>query len=446
MFPKVVPIDSIKPADYNPRKINEKQFEKLKYSLKKLGCVIPVLVNEEENIIIAGHQRSKALKSLGETEVPVFYVKGVSAYDEARFNQFHNGIDLGSDGEGAGPIDNGFCEYHNSEFEVTKISPSHVKLICQLMNKYGNVLSCVVDDKGKIVYGGNYVKACKLLGFDVNMYGLSNNEDKAFKLLHDDYGEFSYENLEKETFVQGLAQMHRLKGKKKLKSTLYEKNVIPYLKQNKSNFLDFGAGEAAYAKLLGGTYVEFFMHKGDKLLVNRGHKMIDDLKKQLNNNGRFDLVVCDSVVNSTDSMDAEMAVLRCLNIFAKKDVFVSGRTMESAISGMNSKTKATGRLNRSYFMDENGFSGSYRKGHWFYQHFHTKETFRKEVEDAGFKLVSWNLNNGKTGFQAKIEKVRELTPEEAKSAIDFEFNLPLPNNRSYNRHKDVWEVVRKFYE
>lgn len=86
MFPKVVPIDSIKPADYNPRKINEKQFEKLKQSLKKLGCVIPVLVNEEENIIIAGHQRSKALKALGETEVPVFYVKGVSVYDEARFN------------------------------------------------------------------------------------------------------------------------------------------------------------------------------------------------------------------------------------------------------------------------------------------------------------------------------------------------------------------------
>lgn len=141
-----------------------------------------------------------------------------------------------------------------------------------------------------------------------------------------------------------------------------------------------------------------------------------------------------------------MAVLRCLNIFTKKDVFISGRTMESAISGMNLKTKATGRLNRSYFMDENGFSGSYRKGHWFYQHFHTKESFKKEVEDAGFKLVSWNLNSGQSSFQAKIEKVRELTPEEAKSAIDFEFNLPLPNNRSYNRHKDVWEVVRKFYE
>lgn len=446
MFPKVVPIDSIKPADYNPRKINEKQFEKLKHSLKKLGCVIPVLVNEEENIIIAGHQRSKALKALGETEVPVFYVKGVSVYDEARFNQFHNGIDLGSDGEGTGPIDSGFCEHSNSEFEVTKISPSYVKLICKLMNKYGNVLSCVVDGKGKIVYGGNYVKACQLLRLDVNMYGLSKKNTNAYGLLHDDYGEFSYEKLKRETFVQGLAQMNRLKGEKKLKSTLYEKHVIPYLKKNPVNFLDFGAGQAAYAMLLGGTYLEFFQHKGDKLLVKNGHKMIDELKKQLEQNGRFDLVVCDSVVNSTDSMDAEMAVLRCLNIFAKKDVFISGRPLDAAINGMNLKTRATGRKNTHYFIDQNGFSGSYRKGHWFYQHFHTKESFKKEVEDAGFKLVSWNLSSGQSSFQAKIEKVRELTPEEAKSAIDFEFNLPLPNNRSYNRHKDVWEVVRKFYE
>ena len=47
-------------AEYNPRKISEKQKKDLRESLEKFGFVDPVIVNthpERENIIIGGHQR-----------------------------------------------------------------------------------------------------------------------------------------------------------------------------------------------------------------------------------------------------------------------------------------------------------------------------------------------------------------------------------------------------
>ena len=63
----------IKPADYNPRKIKPAQFVKLQESIKQLGCVIPVLVNTQNNIIIAGHQRVKAMQALGIKQVPIYF-------------------------------------------------------------------------------------------------------------------------------------------------------------------------------------------------------------------------------------------------------------------------------------------------------------------------------------------------------------------------------------
>lgn len=60
-----VDINSIKPAPYNPRRITDEQFENLKGSIRSIGCVVPILINNENNVIIAGHQRTKAMKACG---------------------------------------------------------------------------------------------------------------------------------------------------------------------------------------------------------------------------------------------------------------------------------------------------------------------------------------------------------------------------------------------
>ena len=58
---KKININDITPSDYNPRKISDKDFDKLKKSLKEFGLVDPIIINLKTNNIIGGHQRFDVL-------------------------------------------------------------------------------------------------------------------------------------------------------------------------------------------------------------------------------------------------------------------------------------------------------------------------------------------------------------------------------------------------
>lgn len=66
-----LPIDSLVPASYNPRKKlkpGDSEFEKIKNSINEFGYVDPVIINQDLTVI-GGHQRISVLKTLGYTEI-----------------------------------------------------------------------------------------------------------------------------------------------------------------------------------------------------------------------------------------------------------------------------------------------------------------------------------------------------------------------------------------
>jgi len=70
-------ISELIPAEYNPRKITDKEMEDLKESFVKLGTLEPAVINQylgRENIIISGHQRIKVAIELGMEEYPCYEV------------------------------------------------------------------------------------------------------------------------------------------------------------------------------------------------------------------------------------------------------------------------------------------------------------------------------------------------------------------------------------
>jgi len=72
-----VPIGTLKPAEYNPRKISKEALVQLKESLSRFDLVDPIIVNgasKRKNIVIGGHMRLRAAKELGHKTVPVVYV------------------------------------------------------------------------------------------------------------------------------------------------------------------------------------------------------------------------------------------------------------------------------------------------------------------------------------------------------------------------------------
>ena len=78
MLVKTLPINELKPADYNPRKDlkpGDADYEKLKRSLAEFGYVEPVIYNHTTGRIVGGHQRVKVLADLGHDTVDCVVVE-----------------------------------------------------------------------------------------------------------------------------------------------------------------------------------------------------------------------------------------------------------------------------------------------------------------------------------------------------------------------------------
>ena len=67
-------VEALNVASYNPRKIDEKELNKLIDSLNTFGFVDPVIVNKKNKTVIGGHQRLLAWQRMGKKELPCIYV------------------------------------------------------------------------------------------------------------------------------------------------------------------------------------------------------------------------------------------------------------------------------------------------------------------------------------------------------------------------------------
>lgn len=77
MKTKMMNVNKLLPADYNPRKDlqeHDEEFQRLKAVIEKYGFVQPIVLNTRTGNIVGGHQRQKVAKSLGMEKVPVVEV------------------------------------------------------------------------------------------------------------------------------------------------------------------------------------------------------------------------------------------------------------------------------------------------------------------------------------------------------------------------------------
>lgn len=81
-------IADIIPYENNPRK-NDKAVEAVAESIKQCGYVAPIII-DEENIILAGHTRYKALLKLGWKEADVVIRSGLSEEQKRKYRILDN--------------------------------------------------------------------------------------------------------------------------------------------------------------------------------------------------------------------------------------------------------------------------------------------------------------------------------------------------------------------
>lgn len=459
---QIVKISDLKGAEYNPRYLSDESFQMLRQSIRELGIIKPVIVRIENRTLIAGHQRTKAMTAEGITETPAYVLKNLNYADEVRFNQLHNACEIEVSPKAPkirinGPLKVGeFQRVKNSQIEVLSFGKMNawVNVLSKLLCKYGEFGCPICTPDGEVRISAAYAYAAKAAGLDIDILCLP--EDKAAKAvfyLSKQYGVFSYDLLEKKTYQQRFAQKKRLRDGRKgeansNKSFLFEKYVLPYLadKPKTLRILDFGAGQKDYSKRLmkmgfNVTCVDpYHMKKGSTDVDIRGNA--EDFRKiaaDIEKNGLYDVVICDSVLNSVDSMEAERSVVHTVYGLCRMggQIFISGRNYEAEEKRSNTKViKTEDSLIRFY--DENKFSGIFRNGEWFYQKYHTREDIHNI---ASLMSSSFQVHFNSQAFEICAVKNKAVPLENVIAGLRFEWNLPLPNGFRYG----LSDVIEKSY-
>lgn len=448
------PLANLKGADYNPRQITDESLGSLRESIRELGCIKPIIVRNDT--IVAGHQRTKAMLSMGVNAAPVVLLgANTSVTDETRFNQLHNGTDIENlpcFATVSGELKAGFQFVDSDRIIGNQKQPgaSFRHIIMDLLLKYGLWGGCVTDYQGKVIHGVQYAIACKNLKVQTLVYSLPRGlEETAKKHLQRSYGVFSYDHLRKDTFIQALAQLNRFSGEEKqFLSPTYERMVKPSVNKL-DRILDFGCGKGGYvSQLKKAGYniigLEFFRRKlkCNQIDVAAVNRMIDNVIKELRVNGRFDVVVCDYVLNSVDSQQAENDVLNCIQSFCKEDgaLFFSGRPPVNSASTQDKFVVKRQSRRSVEFLDKNNLTAIYREGHWFYQKFHSMEEVQKICTGRGLAINKIEKNGNAWNVSAQNARINR---EFALQSIEREFNLPMSNKGDrLNRHTEILEVMK----
>lgn len=452
-FIEQYPISQITPADYNPRKIKDNAFEKLQESLLKFG-VCKAVISNLDGTIVAGHQRTKAMKAVGIEYCPIFILeKNVSLQDEIKFNLMHNSVETETAKMrivNAADIPFGFSLVQNDALGIVhKGKGSIIKEISRLLSKYGDYGNIIVDESGNVIHNADYAYSCKLLGNDVIVYKMHDEQVKEFLMyLGIDYGEYNYETLGIKPYVQTHCQMSR--NGTSIKSTLYENYVLPNIRKT-DRLVDFGAGKCFYSKRLrqqgydAHWYEPFFKSEGtEKLNVSEVVRMIKNLTVQIKGKGLFDIVVLDSVINSITSNEYEDWVLTCCNaLLSDTGTFYTGTRNLNIIEGRANLNASTDSVRYLEFLDKDNFSATFRKGTWTMQKFHDKESLTRTLKRY-FREVQV-IDKGATQIWAICKKPVDLGKERYKKALDIEFNLEYPGGYRHNKHERLVEAILSFH-
>jgi ParB family chromosome partitioning protein len=264
-------------------------------------------------------------------------------------------------------------------------------------------------------------------------------------------------------WAQTLAQMKRLRdtgGGIRIRSRTYERFILPRIRKT-DRVLDFGAGQMDYVRRLQREGydihgLEFYLRQPHsmELDVARVHEHIGELCRDLAARGRYDVVVCDSVINSVTSPRAEAAVLSTVNALTRPGglIVFSGRCREH-IDRLSGRRSQSTRLNREvWFLDRDGITAMYQRGVWLFQKFHTAgqvHELAKRFIGPRYEITDHRSMSGgefrDSAWAVAGHKQVDLDDETVRDSLAFEFDLPLPDGKRYGRASDIvraWETSR----
>ncbi|MFE2584016.1 ParB N-terminal domain-containing protein [Streptomyces sp. NPDC059378] len=467
-FYEAYPLTDLQPADYNPRLLSDEAFERLKQSIGRHGIVKPVILNAD-GTLVAGHQRTKAMKALGITSTPaVMLGTKVRLSDEIQFNLLHNRVETEASVVYAQPGPLGAWSW--IPWQTINVANSRNKpfqqAISYMTGGHGAWGSVVIDDQGRIALNAEYAVVAAANHFDVLAWTCTSLD--AAQLVADltgEYGVYDWTGLEDQAPVynQHIVQPKRLRqytslrkaGRLAYKSEVWEKLALPRLREAPDlRVVDFGAGHGDYAKKLRpegyriDDYEPYRTTPGKYAVDIKGVvEMIRTIERRLAEHGLYDMVVLDSVINATTSLDYQHWVLTTVNALCRPDgtVCIGTRNLLAELAFEN-KQHATSRHDstRLSFLDKENVDMRFMQGKWMRIRFHTPESLH-ELLGAYFGEVKVAGRSNAT-LRVVCRKPLKLSDLDYEKALNEEFNMPYPGDFRHGRHKRLVEILIKLVQ
>jgi len=465
-------VDNIKFTKENARKITEESLKDLEISINTLGVIRPLIINDEHELI-SGNQRTKTMKKIGVEEVPVVNVGKIAKNDHINFTLLVNSMEHNKSKvviKGIEEVDlNEFVTLSSNRIETLEFrNPVVRRDIAKSIIKYGQWGNAIVNVKGKVIFNSDYASTMETLGYPITVYKVDEEQEEFINdYFYREYGIYSYDHLNYPSYPQTYAQPSRRTDRANIsgngmRSLLYDEIAVKTIEsENGKNlrYLDFGAGKKEYAnhyRSLGynfDAYEPFFkvvMDKKDGTTyfdIDEIVKSIKDIELNVRNNGLYDSVICDSVLNATMSKKLELYVIATCASMVKDDgvCYFSSRSLKRlrqvASTNPNSR-QALDDTKRTFELDENGMYLSYRKGHYTGQKYHdiqnlieTLKIHFEEVENQRAKDTS------ATGIFFVCRKPKKIDEKYLREVLNEEFNMEYPEGYRHNQHHELVELI-----
>lgn len=452
-FDEHVQINDIKESEYNPRVITSEALVSLQRSLQRFGMVKPLIINNANHVIVAGHQRKKAALSIGMTDLPCVYIRTPNAQDEIHFNMLHNSIETSQNKVLIEEFKVGsYCYCPSTKIKVDS-EPQNL-LICseitRLLSWYGEWGSVVTDGNGVVLLNAEYAYCAKKMGYGVLVYAIPNDDVEEFlRYINIEYGKYNFDNIPIKTYHQFKAQLRRRStdGRRLNVSNLYEKYLIPNL-QKTDHIIDVGAGRMAYMKYV--KSMGYDIHAYEPSLMTRGANHLDmkgiianilDAEKAVNCRGLFNWVILEFVINSIVDDEFEKAVLTLCNACtATNGTFLTcTRNLEGVIRSLNPKKLSAARGSRFYVIDEKNYAVSVSNGIAFKQKFHTQASYVALLEQFydDVQVIACTLK----AIYRICKRPKQLLRKHYEEYLEKELNIEYPGGFKHNKHKGLMDAL-----
>jgi hypothetical protein len=483
---ELVPIDSIKGAEYNPRSFDPKRFALIKESLKRLGWLLPAY--ECGGVLLSGHQRTRAWKELGYKEIPVVHVDGLSSEEMRGLNILFNVAtndfrrmnlkeQLTTAAMKIPKIK--FDPYPCLNFELLGVEG----LLMQYGVSYGDadgwqftksmlskgvMIPLVISNDNKIANGVKRLFAMAKAGIEqapvvktnlpakyiehyLNKISMDFDLKKTYSTQMR-YGSFRRLRLKREWLGHGFSAWVRMQEYPRCEMfdhTIPE-NTEKLRRRFGNSIIDFGAGHLHETVMLRdiGFHVypfePYHVTTQDKPNLIASQFLTVPLLQAIAAKTKFDSIVISSVFNSVPFKEDRDKILTICSALSAK-VFICTRAerdpqFQNAIGRTNYSETQFSHANMLANYESNTILGEIISGAPKAQKFYTLPELKEQVGKYYVNVIGFDNGNN---VYAHGSTARKIDKKKLREAIEFEFNLPYPNDESLGMAEEAINAFKK---